>query len=132
MLQQGPRHIAHAVIDAAALALDQRQSLSRLEALLQHDTTAMGHDRRHRIGRAERPEQRHREPQSVAGAKTLPFADIEAVGEQRSVRQGDAFGSCRRSGRIEDVADVLSPYSLLRGGKGRCTDQCAPCQELRQ
>ena len=36
VLPQRPRHIGHAVIDAAALALDQRQRLAGLEALLQH------------------------------------------------------------------------------------------------
>jgi hypothetical protein len=53
MLQQGPRHVAHAVVDTAALVLYQRQSFSRLEALLQYDAAAMSHDRRHGIGRTE-------------------------------------------------------------------------------
>ena len=53
MLQQGPRHVAHAVVDTATLMLYQRQSFSRLEALLQHDAAAMSHDRRHGIGRTE-------------------------------------------------------------------------------
>ena len=68
MLQQGARHVGHAVVHAAALALDQGQRRARLERLLQHHATAMGHDRRHRVGRAERPEQRHRQPQPVLGA----------------------------------------------------------------
>src|SRR4051794_29186302 len=44
MLQQSPRHIAHAVVDAAAFALDQRQCLAGLEDLLQYDTAAMSQD----------------------------------------------------------------------------------------
>jgi hypothetical protein len=56
VLQQGPRHVAHAVVDAAALVLYQRQSFSRLEAFLQHSAAAMSHDRRQGVGRAERPE----------------------------------------------------------------------------
>ena len=43
------------------------ETLTRLEALLQHLAATVGHDRRHGVGRPERPEQRHREPQSVAG-----------------------------------------------------------------
>ena len=62
MLQQSLRHIAHTVVDAAALALDQRQCLAGLEDLLQYDTAAMSYDCRQGIGRAERPEERHGEP----------------------------------------------------------------------
>ncbi len=40
MFQQSPRHVAHAVIDAAALALDPRQRLTGFEALLQYDAAA--------------------------------------------------------------------------------------------
>jgi hypothetical protein len=60
MLQDGARHVGHAVVDGAALALQQLQRLAGLEALLQHRAAAVGEDGGQRIGRAEGPEEGHR------------------------------------------------------------------------
>ena len=132
MLQHRPRHIAHAVVDAAALALDQGQRLARLEALLQDNATAMGHDRRQRIGRAKRPEQRHGKPYPITRAQMHALADIKAIGDQRPVRQGHPFGRSGGARGVEDVADVLRRHSLLRGSERGCIHRCALHQELRQ
>ena len=132
MLQQGARHVGHAVVHAAALALDQGQRRARLERLLQHHATAMGHDRGHRVGRAERPEQRHRQPQPILGREMLPLADVEAVGQQGPVRQRHALGRGGGARGVEDEADVVRCDRSLRLRQRRAIDAGAARQELRR
>ena len=106
MLEHAARHVGHAVVDGAPLALEQLQGLARLEGLLQHHAAAVGQDGGERVGRAEGPEERYREPQAVGRAQMLALADVEAVGDEAAVGERHALRVRRRSRRVEDVADV--------------------------
>ena len=117
--QQGSRHIRHAVVDAAALAFDQRQRLPGLEALLQHDTAAMAQGGRQGVGGAERPEQRHREPDAIRCTQMHALTDVKSVGDDAAMGERYALGRRGRARGIEDVANVVRPHRPL-GSSKRC------------
>jgi hypothetical protein len=117
VLQQGSGHIRHAVVDAAALALDQRQRLPGVETLLQHNAAAMGQGGRQGIGRAERPEQRHRKPDAIRCTQMHALTDVKAVGDDAAMGERYALGRRGRARGIEDVANVVRPHRPLGSSK---------------
>ena len=98
MLGERQRHVGRAVEDRAALALDQRQRLARLEALLQHHAAAVRHHVEQRVLAAEPPEERHGQPQPVALASRAGARRCSTC--SRSARSaGAARPSASRSSR---------------------------------
>ena len=66
----------------------------------------MGEHRRQRVGRAERPEERHGQPETIGRGEALTLADVEAVVEHAAVRERHALRGRRGAGRIEDEGHV--------------------------
>ena len=130
MLQHGARHVRHAVVHAAPLALEQLQRFPRLEALLQHRAPAVRQDRGQRVRRAERPEERHGEPEPIRGRQMLALSDVEPVLDDAAVRERDAFRRGRRSRGVQEVAHVTRAHRPLPLPQRRGAQAGPPPQEV--
>ncbi len=116
MAQRRAGHAGQRVDRGAALALDQIEPATRLEARLQHQRRAVAESRRQRVDRAIGPEQRRGQQHAVGLGERHALADGEAVGDDRAVNQPHRLGLCAGARGVEDQRVVIGICRV--GGDG--------------
>src|SRR3546814_1103400 len=78
-IEQRACHVAGAVIDRRAAAMDDVDRPARLEIILENDSGAQRERRRQRVGRPEAIEERRSEPDLVVGRSEEHTSELQSL-----------------------------------------------------